>query len=380
MPCRAEGTARQRSLRGVVRTLVVSDLHLGARTGVDLLRRAPVRGRLLERLDGVDRLVLLGDTIELRHGPPREALAAAEPLLRAIGAAMRGGAVLLVAGNHDHRLLAPWLEGRGDGGRPPPLGLEERPGADATALTRAGAALLAPAGGGVRYPRAWLAEGGCATHGHYMDRHSTVPSFERLAAGALGRVLNDRVEDISAPDDYEVVLAPLYALLDAIAVRAPDGRGPSHANASSRAWRALAGDGRRPLRRTLLAGAFPVGVRALNRAGIGPFRADLSGPELRRAGLRAMREVVARLRIDARHVVFGHTHRAGPLPDDHAADWALPGGGALLNTGSWIHERAWTSAGPGGAYWPGAAVELEDGGPPRPVRLLDDPDAARLVR
>jgi predicted phosphodiesterase len=380
MPCSAEGTARQRSLRGVVRTLVVSDLHLGARTGVDLLRRPPVRARLLERLDGVDRLVLLGDTIELRHGPPREALATAEPALTAIGEAMRGGEVLLVAGNHDHRLLAPWLEGRGDGGRPPPLGLEERPGPDATPLMRALAALLAPADVGVRYPGAWLGDGVYATHGHYVDRHSTVPSFERLAAAALGRVLNDRAEDISSPDDYEVVLAPLYALLDAIAVRAPDGRGPSHANASTRAWRALAGDGHRPLRRTLLAGAFPLGVGALNRAGIGPFRADLSGPELRRAGLRAMREVVARLRIDARHVVFGHTHRAGPLPDDDPADWALPGGGALLNSGSWIHDRHWSSTAPGGPYWPGGAVGLEDGAPPRPVRLLDDADAARLVR
>src|SRR5690242_11946904 len=194
MPSRAGATARQRSLRGVVRTLVVSDLHLGARTGVDLLRRAPVRARLLERLDGVDRLVLLGDTIELRHGPPREALAAAAPVLRALGAAMGGGEVVLVAGNHDHRLLAPWLEGRGDGGRPPPLGLEERPGADATPLTRAVADLLAPAAVDVRYPGTWLADGVYATHGHYVDRHSTVPSFERLAAGALGRVLGDRVE------------------------------------------------------------------------------------------------------------------------------------------------------------------------------------------
>jgi predicted phosphodiesterase len=362
-----------------VRTLCVSDLHLGARTRVDVLRRPAVRDRLVERLDGVDRLVLLGDTVELRHGPPREALAAAEPVLRAIGAAMGGGEVVLVAGNHDHRLLAPWLEGRGDGGRPPPLGLEERPGPDATALTRVVADLLAPATVDVRYPGTWLAEGVYATHGHYVDRHSTVPSFERLAAGALGRVLGDRVEAISSPDDYEVVLAPLYALLDAIAVRAPDGRGPSHANASTRAWRALAGDGRRPLRRRLLVGAFPLGVGALNRAGIGPFRADLSGPELRRAALRAMREVVERLRIDARHVVFGHTHRAGPLAGDDPADWALAGGGRLLNTGSWILERAWTRAGPGSPYWPGAAVVLEDGGEPRPLRLLDDPQAARLL-
>jgi hypothetical protein len=376
MPARAEDTAAQRSLPGVVRTLVVSDLHLGARTGVDVLRRPAARAALLERLDGVDRLVLLGDTLELRHGPVREALAAARPVLAEMGAAMAGGEVVLVAGNHDHRLLAPWLEGRGGGGRPPPLGLEERPGPDATPATAEVARLLAPATVDVAYPGLWLADGVYATHGHYVDRHSTVPSFERLAAGALGRVLGDRPDDISAPDDYEIVLAPLYALLDAIAARAPDGRGPSHANASTRAWRALAGDGR-PLRARMLAGAFPLGVRALNRAGVGPFRADLSGPELRRAALRAMREVVARLRIDARHVVFGHTHRAGPLAFDDPADWALPGGGRLFNTGSWVLERAWTRDGTASPYWPGGAVELDDtGGEPRHVRLLDD--AARL--
>jgi hypothetical protein len=377
MPWSAEGTARQRSLPEAVRTLVVSDLHLGARTGVDVLQRPAARGALLERLDSVDRLVLLGDTLELRHGPVREALAAARPVLEVIGAAMTGGEVVLVAGNHDHRLLAPWLERRGDGGRLPPLGLEERPGPDATPATAAVARMLAPASVDVAYPGVWLADGVYATHGHYVDRHSTVPSFERLAAGALGRVLNDRVDDISAPDDYEIVLAPLYALLDAIAARAPDGHGPSHANASTRAWRALAGDGRRPLRRTLLAGAFPLGVRALNRAGVGPFRADLSGPELRRAGLRAMAQVVGRLRIDARHVVFGHTHRAGPLPEDDPADWALPGGGRLHNSGSWILERAWTRDGTASPYWPGGAVALDGDGAPRHVRLLDD---ASLVR
>jgi predicted phosphodiesterase len=362
-----------------VRTLVVSDLHLGARPGVDVLQRPAARAALLDRLAGVDRLVLLGDTLELRHGPVREALAAARPVVAEIGAAMAGGEVVLVAGNHDHRLLAPWLEGRGDGGRPPPLRLEERPGRDATPVIADVARMLAPATVDVAYPGVWLADGVYATHGHYVDRHSTVPSFERLAAGALGRVLGDRLEDISAPDDYEIVLAPLYALLDAIAARAPDGRGPSHANASTRAWRALAGDGRRPLRARLVAGAFPLGIRALNRSGLGPFRADISGPELRRAGLRAMREVVARLGIDARHVIFGHTHRAGPLAADDPEDWALPGGGRLWNSGSWVLERAWTRDGTASPYWPGGAVELDDadGGEPRHVRLLDD---AALLR
>jgi predicted phosphodiesterase len=363
-----------------VRTLCVSDLHLGARTGVDVLRRRAARAALLERLAGVDRLVLLGDTLELRHGPPREALAVAAPALSEIGAALGGDAeVVLVAGNHDHRLVAPWLESRGASGPPPPLSLEEHAGPDATPATAALAAMLAPARLDVAYPGLWLADGVYATHGHYLDRHLTVPSFERLAAGALGRVLNDRLEDISRPDDYEVVLAPLYALLDAIAARAPDGRGPSHANASTRAWRALTGDGRRPLRRALVAGGVPLGIGALNRIGVGPFRTDLSGPELRRAGLRAMAAVVAALGLDARHVLFGHTHRAGPLPADDPAAWTLPGGARLMNTGSWVLDRAFTGPGSGGPYWPGGVIALDgDGAPPRAERLLDDVSRARL--
>ena len=109
------------------------------------------------------------------------------------------------------------------------------------------------------------------------------------------------------------------------------------------------------------------------------MRADLSGPELRRAGLRAMRAVARRLRIDARHVIFGHTHRAGPLAEDDAADWALPAGGRLANAGSWVLERAWTRDGTGGPYWPGGAVEIDGDGVPRHVRLLDDVPAARLL-
>ena len=58
----------------MTRTLIVSDLHLGGLSGVDLLRRPQLRASLLAELDGVDRLVLLGDVLELRHGPPHEAL------------------------------------------------------------------------------------------------------------------------------------------------------------------------------------------------------------------------------------------------------------------------------------------------------------------
>ena len=55
-----------------VRTLVISDLHLGATTRADLLRRPELREPLIEAVRGVDRLVILGDGLELRDGPQRD--------------------------------------------------------------------------------------------------------------------------------------------------------------------------------------------------------------------------------------------------------------------------------------------------------------------
>ncbi len=362
-----------------MRTLVVSDLHLGARTGVDVLRRRPALDALLGRLQGAGRLVLLGDTLELRHGPPRDALAAAEPVLAAIGEALGDAEVVLVPGNHDHGLIAPWLEARGHSGAPPPLGLEQRAGPDVTETIAAVARALRPARLEIAYPGLWLADGVYATHGHYLDRHSTIPSAERLAAGTLARVLGARVDEATGPDDYELVLAPLYALLDAVAARSPEGR-VRHNSTSTRTWRALAGGRRRPLRHWLMAGGWPIAVGAINRAGLGPVGRDVSGPELRRAGLRAMGAVVGRLGIDARHVLFGHTHRAGPLDGDDPADWGLDGGGSLINCGSWCSDRDGLDPTGRRPYRPGGAVELHDGGPPRLVRLIDAATAEGLSR
>jgi predicted phosphodiesterase len=361
-----------------VRTLVISDLHLGARSEVDVLRRPVAQRALLDALDGVDRLVVLGDLLELRHGPVHDALEPARPILRAIGERLGAdGEVVLVPGNHDFRLIAPWLEWRSRNGYEP-LGLQERAGAKASTGTRAVARMLQPASLDVVYPGIWLDDGIYATHGHYLDRHVTVPSFERLGAGVLARLLRAPATSAASPDDYELILAPMYALLDAVAARVADGRAAAPANASARAWRTLAGESPRPWRARALAGAFPVGVGTLNRMGLGPLKADLSGPELRRASLRAMGEVVARLRIDARHVIFGHTHRAGPLPGDEAHEWRLAGGATLLNTGSWVYESMYLDRHWGNPYWPGGAAVLEDGGDPKFVRLLDGVDADEL--
>jgi predicted phosphodiesterase len=352
-----------------VRTLVVSDLHLGARTGFDVLHDGTARGPLLEAVAECDRLILLGDVVELRHGPRREALEDARDALSDLGRAVGGGEVVLVPGNHDHALAARWLERRVRHDAVAPLALEElfEP-AEASDGATAIAAWLAPARTSVAYPGLWLRDDVYAVHGHYLDCHNTVPTFERLAAGAMRRVVGP-LPMRCTPDDYEAHLAPLYAFLDTLAQRAGPGRPAAGAGSSARVWALLAGDGHRPVRARLLARARPLGGAAHNRGGGAPFGADLSGPELRRAGLRAMAEVLSRLEIEASHVVFGHTHRPGPEPDDDSDEWVTASGTRLYNAGSWVRELELIS-GPKSPYRPGACVVVEDDADPVVRRLL----------
>ena len=174
-----------------MRTLVISDLHIGVASGADVLARPAALDVLLSRLGDVDRLVLLGDTLELRHGPARDALARAEPIMRAIGDALPPGAeIVLVPGNHDHAIAAGWLDWRGRREAPPPLPLEERvPAVKATWIAKRLAGFVTPARLEVAYPGLWLRDDVYATHGHYLDVHFALPMPERLAAGAMARMV-----------------------------------------------------------------------------------------------------------------------------------------------------------------------------------------------
>lgn len=360
-----------------MRTLVVSDLHLGIATHADVLRRARARDVLCERLaGGVDRLVLLGDTLELRHGPARDALAVARPVLAELADALGPDAqVLVLAGNHDHPLTDTWMERRGRRHPPARLGLEHRlTPRQASPLGEALGRALGPARTEVVYPGVWLRDDVYAAHGHYLDVHGTVPTVERLAAGLMGRLVGPLPEGHLTPEDYEARLVPLYAWIHATAQRAHPGRAAAGAGGSIKVWRLLAGGGRRPVRRRAVAAAFPLAVAALNRAGLGPLRADVRGPELRRAALVAMAEVQQRLGIEAAHLVFGHTHRTGPLEADDHNEWRGAARTRLHNTGSWVHETHFMGAHPAGTspYWPGGAVALDAEGPPRLERLLAD--------
>jgi hypothetical protein len=226
----------------------------------------------------------------------------------------------------------------------------------------------------------WLRDDVYAMHGHYLDRHITVPTIERLSAGAMGRIVGALPERDVVPDDYEAALAPIYAWSTAVAQHADDDAVGTH-GVSLRAWRMLSGNGHRALRRRALIALFPLTVAAVNRAGLGPVRADVSGAELGRAGVRAMGEVVTRLGIGARHVLFGHTHRAGPRPVDASSEWTTGAGVRLHNAGCWVYERQFLSTTPyESPYWPGTAIRVEQAGPPVALRVLDGLGPAELNR
>jgi hypothetical protein len=322
---------------------------------------------------GADRLVLLGDLVELRDRPLREALAGARPALEAIAAARPGdGELVVLAGNHDHRLIAPWLERRS---RERPIGSAATVEVGATdPLAQVTAAL---GGAAVSYPGVALRDDVWATHGHYTDRHTTVPILERVSAGVIARIAREAAAGPATTEDHEAVLAPLYAWIDALVEHGRDDGSERDLEGSERAWLMLSGSGGRDPRRRALRAAFPIAIAALNRARIGPLRAELGRTALRRGPLVAMGEVQRRLGVGAAHIVFGHTHRAGPLPGDEPGEWTTPHGAPparLLNTGCWVRETSFLGADPahspyraGFAAW----IDSDPARPPQLVNLLD---------
>jgi hypothetical protein len=400
----------------VTRTLIASDLHLGGLSGVDLLRLPELRASLLEELEGIDRLVLLGDVLELRHGPPHEALLASRSFFEDVGRVLgRERELIVTAGNHDHLTVCSWLDARAlREPEPEPLRLEQRfAPAEASPMLAQIAHWASPARVIVAYPGLWVRPDVYATHGHYLDRHLTVPTLERIGVGVMGRLLErgPGEDALDTVDGYEAVTAPIYAWRDAITRYARAGP-VLNGLATARAWRALGGSdrngagaggvaradgarrlgasrerGRRMARaartsasRHAIKGAFPLMVGGLNRAGLGPLSPNISRGELRRAGLRAMGEVAARLDLGDAYVVFGHTHRAGPFPDDPESEWRGRAGARLVNSGSWVYDAIFLSASPGESpYWPGTCVLVEDSGPPVLRRLLLDRSHAQLM-
>lgn len=365
-----------------VATAIVSDLHLGTSSGTDLARGGAPLERLLEVAERAERLVVLGDLLELRERPSGAVLDDVAPALTALGAVTAGKPVVLVPGNHDHQLVAPALERERLAGVGPLTVAGEHPPRPGELADRV-AALLPRSELTVAYPGIWLRDDVYATHGHYLDVHLTVPRVECLIAAAVER-FGTRVGSggPTDPADYEAICAPIYALAHALAQNARARPAIRRNNLSRHVWTLATANGEASraerLRGTLVGRvAIPAAVGAINAAGLGPFDPELTGERLRRAGLAAIGEVTRRLGVDDGHVIFGHTHRAGPLPADDEAAWALPGGGRLTNSGTWVDEDVFVDDdGAASPYWPGRVVWLDDSGPPRLTQELTSDDLA----
>jgi hypothetical protein len=206
-----------------------------------------------------------------------------------------------------------------------------------------------------------------------------VPRLEAIAASAMGRMTGLGKAARSAAD-YETTLAPLYAFYAGLAQGASAAALARGARVSRSVWNRVS-DGDAPGGRAAPARALatrfllgqvtiPGAVAALNGLGFGPFRATLTGEELRRSGLAAMSSVADVLAPDTEHVVFGHTHRPGPLPGDDLDEWTTVSGTRLWNSGSWLHEGAFVRTGRESPYWPGTVVTLLDQDPPRIENVL----------
>ncbi len=370
-------------------SLVVSDLHLGSAADSDLLRHpGPARDALFAALEGADRLVVAGDLLELRHGPARTVLERARPFLRALGAELGPGRELLIlAGNHDHRMVRPWLMRRRLADRP--LDLDSTAdAADVSPITAAVAeavgsgAAVSPGGGPqvrVAYPAAWVIEPGeseqaprgvLVSHGHYVDAVWRMPTMERLAAAVATRAHRLTADQLRTPDAFEQVLGPAYGWMDGLAEYATTSGPTRSQRTSSGLWHRLNAD--RGWRGFALRRAVPLTTRVIERAGLGRYERDLTPERLRIAGNQGIVRAVEQLGAQPDALIVGHTHRAGPLPGDDRSEWRLAGGGALLNCGAWVHngpELDEITDNPV-AYRPGRAVRVDADGAVRLVDLL----------
>jgi predicted phosphodiesterase len=327
-----------------VRTLVVSDFHLGLGPRHAVLEWPRPQERLLAALERVQRLVLLGDILELIDRPAAEVLAVAEPLLRAIGERLGpDGEIVYVPGNHDHALIAGWLLDR-----PEPLALDTEVPPDASPALERVADRLGPALT-IRYPGTWLADGVWATHGHYLDHHLLPTSSWGIGRGPLARVAGAR------PEDYE---PHRRRSLRQLIRRLPP---PLH-------WL---------LSRTLdLArmASMPISPGRVLHPRLAPLTAPLLSFQMRHASVPALVRVAQGLGVRADTIVFGHAHRLGPLPGEDPAPWRVgPDAPSVHNCGSWVYEPLLVHrAAPPHPYWPGGAILFEDGRPPQALGLLDE--------
>ena len=183
-------------------TLVISDMHLGARPVNDVLRSHLVRAKLMPCLARADQVVLIGDALELRQAPVDQALDVARPFFGELGEVVGNKRVVLVPGNHDHPLLEERPSGQFE--RPVSAGEGGPLGQLASWLPQTELILS--------YPGYRIRDDVYATHGHYLDCHNTVPTVENMLIAVAKRRAKLPESGPLTVSDYENTVASVYTL------------------------------------------------------------------------------------------------------------------------------------------------------------------------
>jgi UDP-2,3-diacylglucosamine pyrophosphatase LpxH len=391
-----------------MRALVISDSHLGAWTGEDLLREQANLDLLEPHLD-VDEVIVLGDMFDFLFGSLSGAFEAAAGLLALLREKLQGKRVVCLAGNHDHHVVTSEGEVR--------LGLQladpsQRPGQAEVLVLDPVYRLFEQRLEGVevefRYPT-YTFGGVLCTHGHYLDVHAqrAGSGMDRLLGQAIWKIA---VGDQHAPTlmDYEATTTLLTELLFTIA-QVPNGthteksvyksfevlgRAIRRMNAPRRALEAVADSARQRLgavssdidrrsaereadtykgaRSNEMARRRRTGAPAGGEASSFLFARRVHPSDPTEAAVAAFDQVVTNLGYakDTNQIVFAHTHQPldGVLgPSRQCRYW---------NTGSWIYEPDLSSERTYMAYlrnaWPGTAVLIDtDQAQPQLLRLRE---------
>lgn len=396
-----------------MRALAISDTHLGAWTGRDLLAEEPSLARLAPELEEIDELIILGDLFDFLFGSVSDAFAAAEGLFGLLAEKLAGKRLVFLAGNHDHHLVHRDEENRLE------LALSTgKPGAEldpqVAALSFFPAFLERRLPGvevEIAYPTYRFGEV-LLTHGHYLDPHANMRGSrgDRLLTKTLWSIATGGPEDPKTVEDYESVITLLTEWLY-VAAQMPHGT-----HAQQNVFRAMQRAGRVGQALALPArGARRIGAALRERAGAGedgdsgplpseahfesvlreetdrrrreraaagsawhehsyPAPTVVSTSDPSQHALEAFAQVVENLGWgeQAEQIVFAHTHQ--PLAavrssrDPRIRYW---------NTGSWIYEPDLSSRQAYARYlryaWPGTAVLIDTGEPePQLLELLAD--------
>lgn len=384
-----------------MRALVISDTHLGAWTGEDLLSDERFLERLAPELEGIDELIVLGDLFDLLFGSIEEALGAAEGLFAAIRERLQGKRLVFLAGNHDHHFVVRAAEDARylgvDAERPDPGGVIGRLLADRLEGVEVD----------VRYP-AYVVGDVLLTHGHYLDPHARLagPLGSRMLTRALWAIAAGGKEEPRTEADYDAVIGLLTEVLYAIA-QVPHGTSAQRSVFDSlNRLGAIAKGAARPIRAAeqlaaRLAGSAGQAASRAAHAAVShddferaldderrrmsrePRAAPIKGFDVARTikpgdprenALEAFAKVVDNLGWSREYdkIVFAHTHQ--PFADQRSRSGSPV---RYWNTGSWIYEPELASREAYIGYleraWPGTAVVIDTTEPePRLLELLAD--------